>query len=229
MTPEFRSRVFTPVILPLTVIGAIFAFAMALSRVLLAVPEAVSTLTAIVIAGYILLVSALVAARPRITSRALGVGLVLGFAGVLAAGTVAGAAGMRELHGEDAAAAADQGEGGGSGGAGGAGGAAGTPGGTAGGDTEIPPGALLFVADASLEFVEAPTTATAGRVTIALDNPSGLPHNVTFEGVEGDEPIVEATDGVDVADLELEPRTYTYYCSVPGHRQAGMEGQLTVQ
>jgi plastocyanin len=209
MSPEFRTRVFTPVILPLTIVGVILAFAMALSRVLLAVPESVSTLTAIVVAGYILLVSSLIAARPRITPRALGVGLVLGFVGVLAAGAVAGAAGMRSLEHE---------EGGGEGGE-----APPAPGG------EIPADALVFAADVNLAYTSAPTTAPAGEVTIAIDNQGGLPHNVTIEGVEGDEPIVEATNGTDVNTVTLEPGSYTYYCSIPGHRAGGMEGQLTVQ
>jgi plastocyanin len=29
--------------------------------------------------------------------------------------------------------------------------------------------------------------------------------------------------------LNLKAGTYTFYCSVPGHRQAGMQGTLTVQ
>ncbi|MGH8906498.1 MAG: plastocyanin/azurin family copper-binding protein [Egibacteraceae bacterium] len=210
MSPEFRARVFTPFILPLTAVGVILIFAIALSRVLLAIPEVASTLTAITVASYVLLVASLVAARPTITPRALGVGLVLGFAGVLAAGAVAGSVGTRPLHEEEEAAA--EGE------------AAAPP-----ASPEIPAGALLFTADTQLQFLQAPATATAGEVTIALDNQSGLPHNVTIEGVQGDQPIVEAVNAVEVGTVELEPRTYTYYCSIAGHREGGMEGQLTVQ
>ncbi len=207
MSPEFRTRVFTPVILPLTLVGVILMFALALSRVLLAIPEIASTITAISVAGYVLLVAALVAARPRISSRALGVGLVLGFAGVLLAGVIAGDAGMRVLEEEEAA----------------------TDEVAAPASVEIPAGALLFTAATQLEFLQAPTTATAGEVTIALDNEGGLVHNVTIEGVQGDQPIVETTNGVEVGTVTLEPGTYTYYCSIVGHRESGMEGQLTVQ
>lgn len=215
MSPEFRSRVFTPLILPATVIGVILAFAFALSRVLLAVPESIATITGITVATYVLLVAALIAARPRITSRALGVGLILGFAGVLVAGAVAGSAGVRPLeeHGAESA----------------EGGAAQAAGGEAGGATAIPPGALVFKADTALEFVEAPTTATAGEVTVALDNSAGLIHNVVFEGHNGDEPVVEVSNGTEVGTVSLPPGAVTYYCSIPGHRQAGMEGTLTVQ
>jgi plastocyanin len=207
MNPEFRTRVFTPVLLPLTIVGVILMFALALSRVLLAIPEVASTITAISVAGYVLLVASLVAARPRISSRALGVGLVLGFAGVLLAGVIAGDAGMRVLEEEEAA----------------------TEEVAAPASVEIPAGALLFTAATQLEFLQAPTTATAGEVTIALDNEGGLVHNVTIEGVQGDQPIVETTNGVEVGTVTLEPGTYTYYCSIVGHREGGMEGQLTVQ
>jgi plastocyanin len=185
----------------------ILMFALALSRVLLAIPEIASTITAISVAGYVLLVASLVAARPQISSRALGVGLVLGFAGVLLAGVIAEDAGMRVLEEEEAAT-----------------GEVAAP-----ASVEIPAGALVFTAATQLEFLQAPTTATAGEVTIALDNEGGLVHNVTIEGVQGDQPIVETTNGVEVGTVTLEPGTYTYYCSIVGHREGGMEGQLTVQ
>ncbi|MGH8895784.1 MAG: plastocyanin/azurin family copper-binding protein [Egibacteraceae bacterium] len=214
MSPEFRSRVFTPLILPVTVIGAILAFAFALSRVLLAVPEVTATITGISVAGYILLVAALVAARPRITPRALAVGLVLGFAGVLVAGAVAGAAGMRpvEKHGAEAAGEASA-----------------TGGEAGGGATVVPPDALVFKTETALKFVQAPTTAKAGEMTIALENSAGLIHNVTFVGVNGDKPVVEASKATKIGKVTLSPGTVTYYCSIPGHRQAGMEGTITVQ
>jgi len=209
MNPEFRQRVFTPVMLPLTALGAILAFAFGLSRVLLAVPEAISTITAIAVALYVLLVASMVAARPRISSRALGVGLVLGFAGVIGAGAIAASAGMRELHEEEAAAAGE-----------GEGEAA----------AEVPEGALVWTAEgSSLEYSDVPATATAGEVQVAMVNDSGLLHNVTFEGVNGDQPVAEAAAGeTDVGSATLEAGTVAYYCSVPGHREAGMEGELEV-
>jgi uncharacterized cupredoxin-like copper-binding protein len=35
--------------------------------------------------------------------------------------------------------------------------------------------------------------------------------------------------GSKTLSLNLKPGTYKFYCSVPGHRMAGMEGTLTVQ
>jgi plastocyanin len=73
-------------------------------------------------------------------------------------------------------------------------------------------------------------SAKAGQVTIDFKNPSPIPHNVVIEenGKElaGFEPIAE---GEESESAELKPGTYTFYCSVPGHRQAGMEGTLTVK
>lgn len=89
---------------------------------------------------------------------------------------------------------------------------------------------VWVVQGAALKFDQAPTTLPAGQVTIELQNMSGLPHDVVFEGVRGSKPVVE-TEGKDsgTGTVELKPGTYTYYCNVPGHRGAGMEGTVTVQ
>jgi plastocyanin len=71
--------------------------------------------------------------------------------------------------------------------------------------------------------------AKTGRVTITMTNMSPLEHNLTIaqgSNVLGATPTF--TGGTKALSLVLKPGTYTFYCSVPGHRQAGMEGTLTV-
>ena len=84
-----------------------------------------------------------------------------------------------------------------------------------------PGGGLSFDTD-SLE-------AQAGEVTITMDNPSSNPHNIAVEGQGVDEKGEVVTEAESQVSAQLEPGEYTFYCSVPGHRQGGMEGTLTVQ
>ncbi|HET8955481.1 MAG TPA: plastocyanin/azurin family copper-binding protein [Solirubrobacterales bacterium] len=90
---------------------------------------------------------------------------------------------------------------------------------------------LQLAADpAALAYDQTELTAKAGKVTIDFDNPSPIPHNVVIEAdgkeLAGFEPIAE---GKESETAELKAGTYTFYCSVPGHREAGMEGSLTVK
>jgi len=90
---------------------------------------------------------------------------------------------------------------------------------------------LQLAADESaLAYDKTDLEAKAGNVTIDFDNPSPIPHNVVIEqdGKElaGFEPIAE---GKETESADLKAGTYTFYCSVPGHREAGMEGTLTVK
>ena len=70
-----------------------------------------------------------------------------------------------------------------------------------------------------------------GMVTIHMMNPtsSGMPHGIAIEGngVDKDGPIVQAGKSSSVT-VQLKKGTYTYYCPVPGHKQAGMTGTLKV-
>jgi plastocyanin len=82
-----------------------------------------------------------------------------------------------------------------------------------------------------LKFDKSSLTARAGSVSIQFTNNASLPHNVTVASASG--AVVGATatfsGGTKILALNLKPGTYKFYCSVPGHRAAGMEGTLTVQ
>lgn len=83
----------------------------------------------------------------------------------------------------------------------------------------------------NLAFTSDTATAKAGKATINFTNESPVPHDVKIEDENGEEigGTEVISEGSDSAEVELEPGTYTYYCSIPGHRQAGMEGTLTVK
>jgi plastocyanin len=74
-------------------------------------------------------------------------------------------------------------------------------------------------------------TATAGNVSIDFTNTSPLSHNMTIESSAGK--IIGATPtfqgGSKTLTVDLKAGTYKFFCSVPGHRMAGMEGTLTVK
>ena len=84
--------------------------------------------------------------------------------------------------------------------------------------------------EGQLAFTTKDLSAKAGTVTIGFGNSSPLPHNLTVAHgtkVLGATPTFQGATKTLV--LKLAPGTYTFYCSVPGHRQGGMEGKLTVQ
>ena len=101
-----------------------------------------------------------------------------------------------------------------------------TGGGSGGGET------LQLAADPSGALKFDPTTleASAGQVTIDFTNDSSVPHNVTIEG-NGIEEVASDTVTGDKSSVkaDLPAGTYTFYCSVDGHKAAGMEGTLTVK
>jgi plastocyanin len=86
-------------------------------------------------------------------------------------------------------------------------------------------------AEGQLKFNTTALTAKAGKVSIDFSNMAPLAHNLTVASASG--AVVGATPtfqgGAKALALNLEPGTYKFYCSVPGHRMAGMEGTLTVK
>ena len=82
-----------------------------------------------------------------------------------------------------------------------------------------------------LRYNKTSLTANAGTVTIRFTNDSSLPHNVTVAASNGT--VLDATPtfqgGTRTLTVELHPGVYSFYCSVPGHRGAGMQGKLIVR
>lgn len=82
-----------------------------------------------------------------------------------------------------------------------------------------------------LAFQQASLDAQSGSVTFDFDNPAQLQHDFCIEGPGEDDLGCTDTisDSTSTLAVDLEPGDYTYYCSVDGHREAGMEGALTVK
>ena len=81
----------------------------------------------------------------------------------------------------------------------------------------------------ALKYEQTDVSATAGSITIDFTNMSSLPHDVTIEGNGASGATDQITDSTTSTTVDLEPGTYTFFCSVDGHRAAGMEGTLTVK
>jgi plastocyanin len=77
-----------------------------------------------------------------------------------------------------------------------------------------------------------PDSFTAdGSFTVVLRNSGRSEHYFVIEGVDDpDDPdVLMALSGeVQQRDFDLEPGTYTFYCSVSGHRAEGMVGEIEV-
>jgi len=95
-----------------------------------------------------------------------------------------------------------------------------------------PGGTLEIAADpANIAYDKTSLASKPGKVTIDLNNPSAISHDIAIEDdagkeIAGSELVAEGETEV---TAELAAGTYTFFCTVPGHREAGMEGPLTVK
>jgi plastocyanin len=109
-------------------------------------------------------------------------------------------------------------------------------GGTAGGPTSAgtddtggtAPSSLEFTA-VDIDFEQEEAAAAAGEIEVVLVNEGAIEHSWL---VEGHEPAlrlhVQSSGDTDEGTINLDAGEYEYYCDIPGHRAAGMEGTLTV-
>jgi plastocyanin len=82
-----------------------------------------------------------------------------------------------------------------------------------------------------LAYDQKDVSAKAGSVTIDFQNNESIAHDVAVEDSSGMQVGATAlvSSGSATATVDLTPGTYAFFCTVPGHRQAGMEGTLTVK
>lgn len=89
----------------------------------------------------------------------------------------------------------------------------------------------IAAASSGLAYASNSATASAGEVTVDFENPQPLEHDIAIEDssgkVVGQTEVI--TEGETSTVVNLKPGTYTFFCTVPGHREAGMEGTLTVK
>jgi plastocyanin len=87
----------------------------------------------------------------------------------------------------------------------------------------------LAAAKSGLRYTTKVLHAKSGRIEIVFTNESQLRHNVRVEKGENELGGTKTIGhGATTAYVTLKPGTYHYYCSVPGHEDAGMSGNLVV-
>jgi plastocyanin len=84
--------------------------------------------------------------------------------------------------------------------------------------------------DGGLAYDTSELTVASGQPTIVFTNDSGIDHDVAVEDANGN--VIGQSDvissGSSEASFTAESDTYTFFCTVDAHREAGMEGTLTV-
>lgn len=92
-------------------------------------------------------------------------------------------------------------------------------------------GVLEIPSTAQLAYETNAAQAKPGPTTIRSPNPSSTPHNIAISGPGGvDEEGEVVTDGgVSEVKATLRAGEYDFFCTVEGHREAGMEGKLVVK
>lgn len=201
---DLRDRVLIPLAIPLAAAVVIVIIVLNFSRILLAVEErgseTLATAIAIVVASGVLFGAAWFSARGEERSGR-NLSALIGAGLVLVMAGIVGAEAIEEERRHAAAEAAEE-------------------------DLGEPD--LVVTAGPGFKFGQPQATAPPGKVVIEYVNADTQAHTFVIDGVPGFKLEVGSEGQKDKGEADLEPGTFTYFCDVPGHRQGGMEGTLTV-
>ena len=107
-------------------------------------------------------------------------------------------------------------------------------GGGVGGSSSNPPAPAnpdLTIHAEDIHFDKKAYTVKAGEVKIAYPNDGAQTHTLVVQSPSGDNipPKLRVAPGKETGGTyQLAPGTYTLYCDITGHREAGMQASLTV-
>jgi plastocyanin len=94
-------------------------------------------------------------------------------------------------------------------------------------------GVLTIPADpgGQLAYVTSEASAEAGELTVRSPNESSVPHDIVLEqdGEVLERGEIVQDGGVSELRTTVQTGEYVFFCSVEGHREAGMEGTLKVE
>jgi uncharacterized cupredoxin-like copper-binding protein len=89
-------------------------------------------------------------------------------------------------------------------------------------------GAAATTASVSMtEFAITPAQVSVGG-SLAVSNDGSVPHNLAIEGTDLITADLSGGESEELGIGGLSAGTYTMFCDIPGHRDAGMEAELTV-
>jgi plastocyanin len=196
-----RTRVLIPLLLPLITAGAVLVYILNLSRALLAGGKWGSLAIASIITVTILVGATLISSRPRMRTSTLVMLVSALFVLVIASGlTTIGPSEEKET------------------------------GATSGyvQPTGAPASTVSVTAEPQLKFNATEYTAKAGIVQINYIDGGGT-HTLVIDDPKFNGFQLAVPGGPKTGKVNLTPGKYVIYCTIPGHRQAGMQATITVQ
>lgn len=203
---EFRDRILIPLLVPLGALAIIAVVVLNISRLLLALeeesgPETV-TAVAIIVASSILFGFTYFSSRGD-EARSTSSLALMSVAGIMV--LIGGFFGAEFLHEGEQEKKAEE----------------------AAKAEESKPDFTVEAFD--IGFREKEIKTGPGKVRIKYVNTGSIAHTFVFEGIPGATKLSTPGNGDTATEaFDVTPGTYTYFCDIPGHRQAGMEGKMIV-
>jgi uncharacterized cupredoxin-like copper-binding protein len=104
-----------------------------------------------------------------------------------------------------------------------------TSAGTSTGATTTPAAQKVTVTESEWKVALPQTTLKAGKYEFEVKNDGKFPHDLTIKGPEVSAATPQFNGGqTETLTVDLKPGSYDFYCSIPGHKAAGMDQKVTV-